>query len=161
MPIIMPIKELRNITKISDLAHKVQEPIFITKNGYSDLVVMSSELYDRFAGINEIDQTEKKSNYSYVLKLTTKDLDFGSLYTTILFDEESSSLGKMQNIVEIINSQYKGKSINELVELAENPIFMGNDNLKKKIKDIFHLDEDGVGDYMHDVIEHAELVAMP
>jgi hypothetical protein len=33
-----------------------KEPIFITKNGYSDLVVMSSELYDRFARINRIDQ---------------------------------------------------------------------------------------------------------
>ena len=56
MPLIMPIKELRNTNEISDLAHKEQEPIFITKNGYSDLVVMSSELYDRFASINRIDQ---------------------------------------------------------------------------------------------------------
>jgi prevent-host-death family protein len=55
MPIIMPIKELRNTSEISDIAHKEQEPIFITKNGYSDLVVMSSELYDRFAKINRID----------------------------------------------------------------------------------------------------------
>lgn len=56
MPIIMPIKELRNTSEISDIAHKEQEPIFITKNGYSDLVVMSAELYDRFAKINRIDQ---------------------------------------------------------------------------------------------------------
>lgn len=39
MPIIMPIKDLRNTTEISNIAHKEQEPIFITKNGYSDLVV--------------------------------------------------------------------------------------------------------------------------
>ena len=56
MPLIMPIKELRNTSEISDIAHKTQEPIFITKNGYSDLVVMSSELYDKFAKINRIDQ---------------------------------------------------------------------------------------------------------
>jgi prevent-host-death family protein len=56
MPLIMPIRDLRNTSEISDLAHKEQEPIFITKNGYSDLVVMSSELYDRFAKINRIDQ---------------------------------------------------------------------------------------------------------
>lgn len=55
MPLIMPMKDLRNTTAISELAHKVQEPIFITKNGYSDLVVMSSELYDKFARINRID----------------------------------------------------------------------------------------------------------
>lgn len=56
MPIILPIKDLRNTTEISNIAHKEQEPIFITKNGYSDLVVMSSELYDKFARINRIDQ---------------------------------------------------------------------------------------------------------
>ena len=52
MPLIMPIKDLRNTTEISNIAHKEQEPIFITKNGYSDLVVMSSELYDKFAKMN-------------------------------------------------------------------------------------------------------------
>ena len=56
MPLILPMKELRNTNEISNLAHKEQEPIFITKNGYSDLVVMSSELYDRFARINRINQ---------------------------------------------------------------------------------------------------------
>lgn len=62
MPLIMPIKELRNTTEISNIAHKQQEPIFITKNGYSDLVVMSSELYDKFARINRIDQAIYESD---------------------------------------------------------------------------------------------------
>ena len=56
MPTIKPIRDLRNTTEISELAHKMQEPIFITKNGYSDLVVMSAELYERFAQTNKIDQ---------------------------------------------------------------------------------------------------------
>ena len=56
MPLIMPIKDLRNTSVISEIAHKEREPIFITKNGYSDLVVMSSELYDSFAEENRIDQ---------------------------------------------------------------------------------------------------------
>ena len=56
MPVIIPIKDLRNTSEISEMAHKTQEPIFITKNGYSDLVVMSSELYDKFARNNRIDQ---------------------------------------------------------------------------------------------------------
>ena len=56
MPTIMPIRDLRNTSEISELAHKKQEPIFITKNGYSDLVVMRAELYERFAQINKIDQ---------------------------------------------------------------------------------------------------------
>ena len=56
MPTIMPIRDLRNTSEISELAHKKQEPIFITKNGYSDLVVMSAELYEKFAQINRVDQ---------------------------------------------------------------------------------------------------------
>ena len=56
MPIIMPIRDLRNTSEISEKAHRMQEPIFITKNGYSDLVVMSAELYEHFAQINRIDQ---------------------------------------------------------------------------------------------------------
>ena len=56
MPTIMPIRDLRKTSEISELAHRKQEPIFITKNGYSDLVVMSAELYEKFARISRIDQ---------------------------------------------------------------------------------------------------------
>jgi len=47
MPQIRPIKDLRNTTEISDLCHQKNEPIFITKNGYGDLVVMSIETYEK------------------------------------------------------------------------------------------------------------------
>ncbi len=47
MPQIRPITDLRNTNEISDLCHKQNEPIFITKNGYGDLVVMSIETYER------------------------------------------------------------------------------------------------------------------
>ena len=35
MPTIMPIRDLRKTSEISELAHKKQEPIFIRKNGYN------------------------------------------------------------------------------------------------------------------------------
>lgn len=63
MPMIMPIRDLRNTSDISEIAHKRQEPIFITKNGYSDLVVMSAELYEKFAQINKIDQAIFDAEY--------------------------------------------------------------------------------------------------
>ncbi len=47
MPEIRPIKDLRNTIEISELCHRKQEPVFITKNGYGDLVVMSMETYER------------------------------------------------------------------------------------------------------------------
>lgn len=47
MPQIIPIKELRNTNEISRLCHEKDEPIFITKNGYGDMVFMSMETYER------------------------------------------------------------------------------------------------------------------
>lgn len=46
MPQIRPITDLRNTTEISELCHAKREPIFITKNGYGDLVIMSMETYE-------------------------------------------------------------------------------------------------------------------
>ena len=46
MPQIRPITDLRNTNEISDICHAKREPIFITKNGYGDLVVMSIEVYE-------------------------------------------------------------------------------------------------------------------
>lgn len=46
MPQIIPIKELKNTSEISDLCHKTNEPIYVTKNGYGDMVIMSIEKYE-------------------------------------------------------------------------------------------------------------------
>ena len=46
MPEIRPITDLRNTGEISSLCHEKNEPIFITKNGYGDLVVMSMQTYE-------------------------------------------------------------------------------------------------------------------
>lgn len=48
MPLIKPISDLRNkANEISDLAHKSDEPIFITRNGEGDMVVMSMAHYSK------------------------------------------------------------------------------------------------------------------
>lgn len=46
MPQIIPIKDLKNTSEISDMCHKATEPIYITKNGYGDMVIMSMEIYE-------------------------------------------------------------------------------------------------------------------
>ena len=46
--IIKPSTALRNdYSSISDLAHAEEEPIYITKNGEGDLVVMSIDAFER------------------------------------------------------------------------------------------------------------------
>ena len=57
MPIIRPISDLRNrATEISDICHNEDQPIFITKNGKSDMVVMSQAHFDRLQSLFELYQ---------------------------------------------------------------------------------------------------------
>ena len=46
MPQIIPIMELKNTAEISDMCHKSEEPIYVTKNGYGNMVIMSMENYE-------------------------------------------------------------------------------------------------------------------
>jgi len=55
MPQIRPITDLRNTTEISELCHAKREPLFITKNGYGDLVIMSIEAYEELIEMTKID----------------------------------------------------------------------------------------------------------
>ena len=57
MPLIRPISDLRNhANEISDLCHSADEPVFITKNGQGDLVVMSQAHYERLHNLLELYQ---------------------------------------------------------------------------------------------------------
>ena len=52
MPKIIPIRDLRDTGKMSEMCNTINEPIFITKNGYGDMVIMSMGVYeDRLAKI--------------------------------------------------------------------------------------------------------------
>ena len=56
MPTIRPMTALRNTSEISELCHSQREPVFITKNGYGDLVVMSMAAYERQLALIEVYQ---------------------------------------------------------------------------------------------------------
>lgn len=61
MPQIVPIRDLRNTNEISQLCHTKDEPIFVTKNGYGDLVVMSMKTYESLTKISDIDNAISSS----------------------------------------------------------------------------------------------------
>ena len=54
MPQIIPIRDLKNTTSISNLCHETHEPIFITKNGYGDMVIMSMETFEKSTFLNNL-----------------------------------------------------------------------------------------------------------
>ncbi len=55
MPCIRPVSDLRNnFTDISKEVHETNEPIFLTKNGYGDMVVMSLDSFEKLKFENDI-----------------------------------------------------------------------------------------------------------
>ena len=59
MPQIIPIKDLKNTSEISEMCHVAEEPIYVTKNGYGDMVIMSMETYERtMKGLNRYRELE-------------------------------------------------------------------------------------------------------
>ena len=54
MPQIIPIRDLKNTSEISALCRASAEPIFITKNGYGDMVIMSMETYEKYLYLQDV-----------------------------------------------------------------------------------------------------------
>ncbi|MEX5216826.1 MAG: type II toxin-antitoxin system Phd/YefM family antitoxin [Nitrospira sp.] len=86
MPIIKPISDLRNkANQLSDLVHTGREPVFITKNGEGDMVLMSLahygelqrklELYAKLAVAEEqVARGDRGRSLSQVMKSLRKRL---------------------------------------------------------------------------------------
>ena len=56
MPQIIPIRDLKNTSEISAMCNSSNEPVFITKNGYGDMVVMSMETYEKNMFIHDVEE---------------------------------------------------------------------------------------------------------
>ena len=59
MATIVPVTEMRDTNKFTEKCKNSNEPIFVTKNGYGDIVCMSMELYESM--MEKID-VQKKIN---------------------------------------------------------------------------------------------------
>ena len=73
MPQIRPITDLRKTTEISEICHAKREPIFITKNGYGDLVVMSVETYEEMIETARIDAAISEAEKEFAEERTLLD----------------------------------------------------------------------------------------
>ena len=61
---IRPISDLRNkFTEIEEIVTSTQDPVFLTKNGYGSMVVMSIQAYENM--INNIEtKLDEADNYA-------------------------------------------------------------------------------------------------
>ena len=46
MPYIIPIRDLKNTSAVADMVREANEPVFVTKNGYGEMVIMSIKTYE-------------------------------------------------------------------------------------------------------------------
>ena len=68
---IIPIKDLKESAKISEMCHSTEEPIFITKNGYGDMVIMSIETFEKYKRLLQ------RQRIYHELALAEKDVQAG------------------------------------------------------------------------------------
>ena len=55
MKMIRPISDLRNhFADISKTVHETSQPVFLTKNGYGDMVVMSMDAFEKLQFESEV-----------------------------------------------------------------------------------------------------------
>ena len=55
MDTIRPVSDLRNnFAEISRIVHETAKPVFLTKNGYGDMVVLSMEAYENLQLESEV-----------------------------------------------------------------------------------------------------------
>ena len=61
MPKIIPIRDLKDTANISNMCRESGEPIYITKNGYGDMVIMSMDAYEKMAWLRDADMKLKEA----------------------------------------------------------------------------------------------------
>ena len=140
---IIPITELRNTVKIDELVNKVNEPVFVTKNGYSDLVIMSHEYY-----LNNFYQQKKKEQIIHTFKSEDRTPSFGFFRVktvsikvepgnvdanlTSIISELETAFNEGAHLLQFQELTLTGSSIDDVIYM--NPLFKKVDSAIKTIK---------------------------
>ena len=73
---VMPSNRISNDYKgVSELAKQIDEPIIITKNGYTDLIVMSLETYNEKIGEGKLHDKLLANYLDYQANNRSHDID--------------------------------------------------------------------------------------
>ncbi len=79
---IRPVSDLRtNLDDISKAVHETSDPVFLTKNGYGDMVLMSLEAFERQKFENEIYLKLKEAELE--AKYTDKRYSHGEVFSDL------------------------------------------------------------------------------
>lgn len=71
MNMIRPVSDLRNnFAEISKIVHEKKQPVFLTKNGFGDMVVLSMEAYENLQLESEVYHKLKAAEQEAVINKT-------------------------------------------------------------------------------------------
>ena len=78
MEMVGPVSDLRNnFADISKTVHETAQPVFLTKNGYGDMVVLSMEAYENLQFDSEVyfklQEAEREAELSDI-RYSSKDV---------------------------------------------------------------------------------------
>ena len=110
MAFIRPCADLRNnYNEISKICHKTMQPVYITKNGYNDLVILSNEAYEKFEEerINELIKThldKRRLDYESFKKEVLEKIEKG------LEDVKNGNYRPAEDVFQELEAKY---NINE------------------------------------------------
>ena len=111
---IIPIRDLKNTAAISEKCHSVDEPIFITKNGYGDMVMMSIEYFDK--NINGINKNQVYS-LTEIIKILNPVFAAFKVRNAILFGSYAKGLATPKSDLDIlVDSGLKGMKFYGLLD---------------------------------------------
>jgi NAD+ synthase (glutamine-hydrolysing) len=101
---IIPITDLRKTNEISALCNSENKPVFVTKNGYSDLVIMSSKVYEKL----ERNFTDQRPLVQQKLEILKQDECNGFIKAAAAnFDVAINNVNKnVESIILKINEAY-------------------------------------------------------
>ena len=132
---IIPIRDLKNTTKISTMCHEEDKPIYITKNGYDDMVIMSSDTYNHLVEkCNAFDNTRvvsdnvinyvvnKKYTINEIKKVLSPIFDMYNVKSAVLFGSYARNEATEKSDIDlIVDSGLKGLSffglVNDILEV--------------------------------------------
>ena len=87
MPKIIPITELKNTAAVSTMVRESPGPVYVTKNGYADMVIIPPKEYDRL--MFELD------SYESLLQAIDAKLEKSMAARTLNDDEVLARLAKL------------------------------------------------------------------
>lgn len=132
MAYCVPIKDLKDTAAFSRLVKKTEHPIFITKNGREEFVVMSTEVYRQETG-QAIDQAAK--GHSFKPKSTStrpkKAKEEETTKQTASAEEKLPKVeavkeepAKVEEVQEVEETQEEGVNIDDVAKMKEALAFL-------------------------------------